>query len=86
MILKDSVNAAVLKMKDSYKAYEWILKNKDSIEKEDDDYRRYFSEAQKVFSAVDILLRCFVIEKKIPVNKKGKKIIITEGTDEDGFN
>ena len=33
MILKDSVNAAVLKMKDSYKAYEWILKNKDSIEK-----------------------------------------------------
>ena len=38
-----------------------------------------------MFSAVDILLRCFVIEKKIPVNKKGKKIIITEGTDEEGF-
>lgn len=86
MILKDSVNTAISKMKNSYKAYEWILKNKDSIEKDDDDYKRYFSEAQQVFSAVDILLRCFVIEKKIPINKKGNKVIITERTDEEIFN
>lgn len=73
-------------MKNSYRAYEWILRNKDTIEKTDDDYKRYFSEAQQVFSAVDILLRCFVIEKKIPLDKRGKKIIITEEIDEEIFN
>ena len=86
MILKDSVYTAVSKMKNSYRAYEWILRNKDTIEKTDDDYKRYFSEAQQVFSAVDILLRCFVIEKKIPLDKRGKKIIITEEIDEEIFN
>ena len=86
MRLKDSVNTAVLKIENSYKAYEWILKNEDSIEKDDNDYKRHFSQAQQVFSAVDILLRCFVIEKNIPVYKKNKKIFITEGTDEKVFN
>lgn len=86
MKLKDSVDTAVLKMESSYKAYEWILKNEDSIKKDDDDYKRHFSEAQQVFSAVDVLLRCFVIEKNIPVYKNGKKFIITEETDEEIFN
>lgn len=85
LVLKDSVNTAVLKIENSYKSYEWILRNKDSIEKDDEDYKRHFSEAQQVFSAVDVLLRCFLIEKKIPVYKKSKKIIITESTDEQEF-
>lgn len=86
MILKDSVNTAVSKMKISYKAYEWILKNKDSIEINDDCYKKHFSEAQQVFSAVDVLLRCFIIEKKIPMYKNSKKVFITEETDEQIFS
>lgn len=81
MTLKESIKTAVVKIENSYKGYEWILKNKDSIKKDDDDYKKHFSEAQQVFSAVDILLRCFVIEKHIPVYKNGKIIFISEGSD-----
>lgn len=84
--LSDSVSTAVSKMINSYKAYEWILKNKDSIEINDDDYKKHFSEAQQIFSAVDILLRCFMIEKNIPVYKNGRKIFITEESDEKIYN
>lgn len=72
MILKESIESAIMKINNSYKAYEWILKNRESISTDDHDYKKYFSTAQQVFSAVDILLRCFIIEKKIPIiiNKK----------------
>lgn len=88
MTLGDSANTAIIKTKSSYKAYEWILKNIDSIEKTDEDYKRHFSEAQQVFSAVDILLRCFVIEKGIEIYDKREKdyITITEEKDNHSFN
>lgn len=37
LTLKESIKTAVVKIENSYKGYEWILKNKDSIKKDDDD-------------------------------------------------
>ncbi len=81
MVLRDSINTASIKMVNSYKAYEWMLKNKETIGEDDDDYKKHFFEAQQIFSVVDILLRCFIIEKHIPIYKEDKKIYITEETD-----
>lgn len=81
MILGESVNTAIVKMKDSYNAYRWILANKNLAEKEIENYKSYFSEAQQIFSAVDILLRCFIIEKKIPIFRGNKEVFVTEETD-----
>lgn len=89
MILKESIKTAIQKTKSSYDAYEWILRNQTTVEESSEDYKSNFSTAQQVFSAVDILLRCFVIEKAIPVyrvTKTGfKPIRITEQTDDQEF-
>lgn len=81
--LETRIKNAILKVKKSYEAYSWILANDiDNIDS--DGYVSHFSTVQELFSAVDILLRCFIIGKRIPVKPRGKKreIIVDETTDD----
>ena len=67
--LQDRIGNAVIKMKDAKEAYDRI----DIFDKESDDYKREYTIFQGVYSAIDILLGCFVEEKSIPVYKIDKE-------------
>lgn len=85
MVLKESIDAAIIKMEKSYKSYEWLLRNPTSFKEDYHNYAEHFSDTQDIFSAIDILLRCFIIEKKIPMYAKNKQIIVTEQMDDYKF-
>ncbi len=70
MILEESVKNAIIKLQESKKAYDWILQHRDEVNEGTDDYHKKFNVLQQTFSAVDILLRCILIEYHIPFWKK----------------
>ncbi len=68
--LSDRIHQAVLAMERAKNHYNNITRSYKSGDKNDDDYLNdYFEIQENCFSAVDVILNCFVEEKKIPVYK-----------------
>lgn len=64
MNLQESLQSALNKMKNAKEAYEWLKRNGDTSDSR--EQTRQFDIFKEISTVPDILLRCFVFEKKIP--------------------
>lgn len=62
--LNESLNSAIEKMENAKKAYEWLKRNEETSNTQEQTEK--FDIFKEISTVPDILLRCFVIEKGIP--------------------
>ena len=63
--LNESLNSAIEKMENAKKAYEWLKRNEETSNTQEQTEK--FDIFKEISTVPDILLRCFVIEKGIPL-------------------
>jgi hypothetical protein len=74
--LRESLNTAIEKMMNARNAYEWLKRNKETSDTQEQTAQ--FDLFKEVSTVPDILMRCFVIEKGITCYKKKNDGITNE--------